>query len=79
MWQRPFSTYKSPKFYLSFTILVSLILVKYPDRIGPVNTVPYPRGTNGTYLRYLRYLRYVPWRLWQLMACNGWPYCALLI
>ena len=34
-----FSTYKSPKFYLSFTILVSLILVKYPDRIGPVNTV----------------------------------------
>ena len=28
-----------PKFYLSFTILVSLILVKYPDRIGPVNTV----------------------------------------
>ena len=40
-----FSTYKSPKFYLSFTILVSLILVKYPDRIGPVNTVPW-------YLRY---------------------------
>ena len=33
-----FSTYKSPKFYLSFTILVSLILVKYPDRIGLVNT-----------------------------------------
>ena len=29
-----------PKFYLSFTILVSLILVKYPDRIGLVNTVP---------------------------------------
>ncbi len=24
----------SPKFYLSFTILVSFILVKYPDRIG---------------------------------------------
>ena len=23
-----------PKFYLSFTILVSLILVKYPDRVG---------------------------------------------
>ena len=35
----PFSTYKSPKFYLSFTILVSFILVKYPDRIGLVNTV----------------------------------------
>ena len=34
-----FSTYKSPKFYLSFTILVSFILVKYPDRIGLVNTV----------------------------------------
>ena len=30
-----------PKFYLSFTILVSLILVKYPDRVG-------------WYLRYLR-------------------------
>ena len=29
----PFSTYKSPKFYLSFTILVSFILVRYPDRI----------------------------------------------
>ena len=26
-----------PKFYLSFTILVSLILVKYPDRVGLVN------------------------------------------
>ena len=38
-----FSTYKSPKFYLSFTILVSLILVKYPDRVGLVNT-----GTYGT-------------------------------
>ena len=25
-----FPTYKSPKFYLSFTILVSFILVKYP-------------------------------------------------
>ena len=36
----PFSTYKSPKFYLSFTILVSFILVRYPDRIGLVNTVP---------------------------------------
>ena len=31
-----------PKFYLSFTILVSLILVKYPDRVGLVNT-----GTAG--------------------------------
>ena len=31
----------SPKFYLSFTILVSFILVKYPDRIGLVNTVLY--------------------------------------
>ena len=41
----PFSTYKSPKFYLSFTILVSFILVKYPDRIGLVNTVPWYRGT----------------------------------
>ena len=28
-----------PNFYLSFTILVSLILVKYPDRVGLVNTV----------------------------------------
>ena len=26
-----------PNFYLSFTILVSLILVKYPDRVGLVN------------------------------------------
>ena len=46
-----FSTYKSPKFYLSFTILVSLILVKYPDKIGPVNsavpTVPRYRGTSN--------------------------------
>ena len=51
LWQRPFSTYKSPKFYLSFTILVSLILVKYPDKIGPVNsavpTVPRYRGTSN--------------------------------
>ena len=47
LWQRPFSTYKSPKFYLSFTILVSLILVKYPDRVGLVNTVL--AGTYGTY------------------------------
>ena len=29
-----------PKFYLSFTILVSLILVKYPDRVGLVNAIP---------------------------------------
>ena len=36
-----FSTYKSPKFYFSFTILVSFILVRYPDRIGLVNTVLY--------------------------------------
>ena len=47
-----FPTYKSPKFYLSFTILVSFILVKYPDRIGLVNTVPAVRyrtcGTVGT-------------------------------
>ena len=28
-----------PNFYLSFTILVSFILVRYPDRIGLVNTV----------------------------------------
>ena len=40
-----------PKFYLSFTILVSLILVKYPDKIGLVNTVPWYR-TVGRYLRY---------------------------
>ena len=41
-----FSTYKSPKFYLSSTILVSLILVKYPDKIG---TSEYRRyGTVGT-------------------------------
>ena len=33
-----------PKIFLSFTILVSLILVKYPDRVGLVNTV----GTYGT-------------------------------
>ena len=38
-----FSTYKSPKFYLSFTILVSLILVKYPDRVGLVNAMIWPR------------------------------------
>ena len=37
-----------PKFYLSFTILVSLILVKYPDRVGLVNTY-------GTAVRYRRY------------------------
>ena len=43
LWQRPFSTYKSPKFYLSFTILVSFILVKYPDRIGLVNAMIWPR------------------------------------
>ena len=36
-----FSTYKSPKFYLSFTILVSFILVRYPDRIGLVNASKY--------------------------------------
>ena len=49
-----FSTYKSPKFYLSFTILVSFILVRYPDRIGlpsseygTVPTVP-TVGTVGT-------------------------------
>ena len=46
-----------PKFYLSFTILVSLILVKYPDRVGLVNTVgtygTVPTvGTYGTYGRY---------------------------
>ena len=35
-----------PKFYLSFTILVSLILVKYPDRVGLVNTVPQVRRYN---------------------------------
>ena len=48
-----FSTYKSPKFYLSFTILVSFILVKYPDRIGLVNTVPWYRRyrTVGRYIR----------------------------
>ena len=46
-----FSTYKSPKFYLSFTILVSFILVRYPDRIGLVNTVL----LLDTYRRYLRY------------------------
>ena len=38
-----FSTYKSPKFYLSFTILVSVILVRYPDRIGLVNAMIWPR------------------------------------
>ena len=47
-----FSTYKSPKFYFSFTILVSFILFRYPDRIGLVNTygTRYLRyGTYGTY------------------------------
>ena len=48
-----FSTYKSPKFYLSFTILVSFILVKYPDRIGLVIRYSSYVGT-GTYLRYGR-------------------------
>ena len=40
-----FSTYNSPKFYLSFTILVLFILVRYPDRIGPglVNAMIWPR------------------------------------
>ena len=38
-----------PKFYLGFTILVSFILVRYPDRIGLVNTVRYV-GTYGTAL-----------------------------
>ena len=58
----PFSTYKSPKFYLSFTILVSLILVKYPDRIpvGLVNTV-------GTYSTVVQ----VPLVL--VPACTGRP------
>ena len=62
LWQRPFSTYKSPKFYLSFTILVSLILVKYPDRIpvGLVNTV-------GTYSTVVQ----VPLVL--VPACTGRP------
>ena len=32
-----------PKFYLSFTILVSFILVRYPDRIGLVNAMIWPR------------------------------------
>ena len=32
-----------PNFYLSFTILVSLILVKYPDRVGLVNAMIWPR------------------------------------
>ena len=41
----------SPKFYLSFTILVSFILVKYPDRIGLLRYLRYRRylGTYGTY------------------------------
>ena len=54
-----FSTYKSPKFYLSFTILVSLILVKYPDRIRSSEygtVVPRYHGTYGTYGTYRRYL-----------------------
>ena len=66
LWQRPFSTYKSPKFYLSFTILVSFILVTYPDRIGLVNTVgtvpTVPVGSPRYWYsvclpQYLRYLR----------------------
>ena len=43
MWQRPFPLINLPKFYLSFTILVSLILVKYPDRVGLVNAMIWPR------------------------------------
>ena len=54
-----FSTYKSPKFYLSFTILVSFILVRYPDRIGLVNTVL----LLDTYLRYGTYGTTVPYSL----------------
>ena len=50
-----------PNFYLSFTILVSLILVKYPDRVGLVNR--YPRG------RYLL----VPACLAQLLAKKMQP------
>ena len=46
----PFSTYKSPKFYLSFTILVSFILVRYPDRIGLVNTVSADREKEEDFL-----------------------------
>ena len=48
-----------PNSYLSFTILVSFILVKYPDRIGLVNTVPtvptvpVQAGTYGTRTREL--------------------------
>ena len=38
---------KSPKFYLSFTILVSFILVKYPDKIGIVNTYQYGTSKYG--------------------------------
>ena len=45
-----------PKFYLSFTILVLLILVKYPDRVGLVNTVYWYRSRQkdtGTLYRSL--------------------------
>ena len=54
LWQRPFSTYKSPKFYLSFTILVSFILVKYPDRIGLVNTLVTPERSAEFWRREMR-------------------------
>ena len=69
-----FSTYKSPKFDLSFTILVSFILVRYPDRIGLVNTV----GTvgNGTRYRYLYRGRDGGCRL-QVAASEKWLGCRL--
>ena len=54
-----FPTYKSPKFHLSFTILVSFILVKYPDR--DPDRRPSEYGTYcGTVCTYGMYLRYVP-------------------
>ena len=46
-----FPTYEIPKSYLSFTILVSFILVKYPDR--DPDRRPSEYGTS-------KYLRYVP-------------------
>ena len=56
-----FPTYEIPKSYLSFTILVSFILVKYPDR--DPDRRPSEYGTYGMYLRY------VPTNSYGMPAC----------
>ena len=67
-----FSTYKSPKFYLSFIILVSFTLVKYPDRIGLVNTYGTVQAGTGT----LPYLRRTASRI--ILPLEPWYACASL-